>query len=381
MNGQSIVIGSSFHDDFGATNNGSIYVFDFTAIGWQLAAKITPNDLTNNSNFGQRVAINGRTVVATAATSLFSTNTNVTFTVTTPGASYVYLRSETNQYFRPWNLQQKLVPTNAAAGDQFGYSVAVSADTVLVGAPFSSSGGSVYAYARNDTNWTLQTQLVSSNLTKGDNFGFSISMMANRALIGAEGKVSNNISGLGAAYIFEQADTNWFEQQELLPLQQGTDFAFGFSTAIGALGMIVGASSATIAQGTGAAYAFTSSQSIVSIISATATPSVLISENQLLVPVTITVQTTGSNVTSRIIAVTSNQPAVGRGTAADAPDWIITGDLTVLLRAEGDDNIDIDRVYRVLVESTDSFGNIATTTVPVIVPHAFGGVATVPATP
>ena len=379
MSQQSLVIGASFHSDFGSTNNGSIYVFDFTAIGWQLAAKITPNDLTNNSNFGQRVAMDGSTLVAGAASSLLSTGP--VFTVTSRGAAYVYLRSETDPFFRPWNLQQKLVPTNAARADQFGFSVALSGDTALVGAPFSSAGGSVYAFERNNGSWTQETQIVSSNLASGDNFGFSISMLGNRALIGASGKTTNDFSGLGAAYIFEQADTNWFEQQELLPLQNGNNFQFGFSAAVGGQAMLVGASSATIRNGTGAAYAFSGSQSILSIVSATATPSLLIVQDRSLVPVTITVSTTGTNVTSRIISVSSNQAAVGRGPNGDTPDWVITGDLTLLLRAEGDDNVDVDRVYNIVVQSTDSFGNTATTTVPVTVPHTLGGVATVPLTP
>lgn len=379
MSGQSIVIGASFHNDFGATNNGSIYVFDFTAIGWQLAAKITPRDLTNNSHFGQAVALDGSTLIAGAANSLLSTGP--IFTVTSRGAAYVYLREETNEFYRPWVFQQKLVPTNAAVGDQFGFSVALSRDTALVGAPFSSVGGSIYAFVRNNETWTEQTQLVSSNVAAGDNFGFSLSMLGNRAVIGAPGVTSNNVPRLGAAYIFEQEDTNWFEQQELLPLQKATDFQFGFSTAVGAQAMLVGASSAPIGGGTGAAYAFSSSQSILTILSATATPSQLFVEDHLLVPVTISVRTTGTNVSSRIISVTSNQPAAGRGANGDAPDWVITGDLTLLLRAEGDDNVNIDRIYEIVVESTDNFGNFATITVPVIVPHTLGGVATVPVTP
>jgi hypothetical protein len=85
MSGGSIVVGSSFHSDFGATNNGSIYAFDFTAAGWQLAAKITPNDLTNNSNFGQRVALDGNTLIAGASNSLATTGL---VTTVTPGAAY-----------------------------------------------------------------------------------------------------------------------------------------------------------------------------------------------------------------------------------------------------------------------------------------------------
>jgi hypothetical protein len=301
--------------------------------------------------------------------------------VTSPGAAYIYRRFDTNQYFRPWILEQKLVPTNAARRDQFGYAIALSGDTALVGAPFSPAGGSVYAYSRNVTNWTLQTQLISTNQTNGDNFGASVSVLGNLALIGAPGTSSNDFLGLGAAYIFEQTDTNWFQQQQLLPLQNGTNFEFGFSSAVGALGMLVGASSAPVGVGTGAAYAFSASQSIVGIVSATARPSILLVEDNSLVPVTITVVTTDTNVTSKIVSVSSNQATVGSGVNGDAPDWVITGDLTLLLRAEGDDNATVDRIYSIVVQASDNLGNTTTTVVPVIVPHTLGGFATVPVTP
>jgi hypothetical protein len=400
-----------------------------------LTAKITPNDLTNNSFFGQRVAMSGNTIIACASRSLIPVGN---FFFTSPGAAYVYTRTNVTPYYFPWNLQQKLLPDNFTDSGQFGYSVALDGDTALVGAPFTSEGGSVFTFIRNGNVWTNQTQLVPGDRTNGDNFGSSIALQGSRAVIGAAGKNSNNITGLGAAYVFTQtnvlfgtnffaftnalaqtntfadtnvfaptnafADTNifaptnvfpptnaiattnelvetnllaqfnagWIEQEELLPLQTSDNFEFGFSVAIGNQGILVGTPAAPINRGTGAAYVFGSSESIVSIVSATASPSILTPPNRLLVPVTINVVTTGSNVISKIVSVTSNQGDVGVGINADAPDSIITGDLTVLLRAELPDNVNVDRVYNVLVESMDRFGNIAMTTVPVVVPHTLG---------
>jgi hypothetical protein len=565
--GQTIVVGSSFHSDFGATNSGAVYVYDFTGIGWQLAAKIVPNDLTNNSFFGQRVAMSGDTLVIGANSSLIG-NTNFPFI--TPGAVYIYIREETNQFFRPFVLQQKLLPPDLRNGGNFGFSVAISGDTALVGAPGATNGGTVFAFVRNNSLvWTQQTQLIASNTVPGDNFGFSVGFQGVRAVIGAPGAASNDLAGVGAAYVFTQtnvpssaslftatnpvttnpfapavaiaptnviadtnqfasantsaqsnavADTNvftpptvvaptnviassnfftsanvtaqsnslantnifapssaparttvltgtnaatpatvvaqsnavantnavafptanvvtnviaqptnvgtasafvgstnvfsasnilagtglvqttvngqtnivitqanetaqandgWVEQQELRPLQQSANFQFGFSIGIGTSGIIVGTPSAQINRGNGAAFVFESSESIVSITSLRATPPILLTQNRLFVPVTVTVETTGPNVTSRIISVTSNQADVGRGANADAPDSIITGDLTVLLRAEGNDNVDFDRVYNIVVEATDQFGNFAIAAVPVIVPHSLGGTPSV----
>jgi hypothetical protein len=289
---------------------------------------------------------------------------------------------------------------------------------------------------------------VPSDLTNGDNFGYSVAFQGTRAVIGAVSKDSNNITGLGAAYVFTQtnvfigtnvlsatnafaqtnlpgatnalfetnliADTNvfsppspvaltnavvstnalvdtnlvpetnaivqtnsgWIEQQELLPLQTSDNFEFGFSVAIGTQGILVGAPAAPIGRGTGAAYMFGSSEAILSIVAATATPSMLTPPNHMMVPVSIHLITTGSNVVCKIIAITSNQADVGTGRNADAPDAVITGDLNAMLRAELPDNVNFDRVYNILVECRDTFGNIATTTVQVVVPHTLGAAST-----
>lgn len=433
LSGQSIVIGSSFHSDFRATNNGAIYVFDLTAIGWQLSAKIVPNDLTNNSFFGQSVAMSGDTVIVGANNSLVGP-TN--FPLVSSGAAYVFVRRPVTSFFAPWSLQQKLLPTNLFGGTQFGFSVAIEGETALVGAPSTANGGAVDAFVRsNGIVWTQQTQIVASNLTRGDRFGASVALQGTRAVIGAPNKASNNVVGVGAAYVFSQlpeestnavsatnriaallqpptfrqtnalvftnasgemtvfvptdaptetnvvAETNstnvtnaisennagWVQEQEMRPLQTSTDFHFGFSVAVGTPGILVGTPFPTIGTGDGAAYVFTSSESILSILSATATPSVLTPQTVSLVPVTISVVTSDTNATSRIVSVTSNQSVVGQGVSSTTPDWIITGPLTLLLRAENDNAFSVNRVYNILVESADRFGNLATVNVPVIV--------------
>lgn len=493
LSGLSIVVGSPLRSDFGATNNGAIYVYDLTGAGWQLSAKILPNDLTNGSFFGQRVAMSDNTLIAGANLSIIG-NTNFFFIGA--GAAYVYTRTNVTPFFAPWNLQQKLLPNDFRNSGQFGFSVALDGDTALVGAPFTTEGGTVYAFVRTGSVWTNQALLTPSDLTNRDDFGFSVALQGTRAVIGAVSKDSNNITALGAAYVFTQtnvptglnvimatntpsstnvfagtnifapnnplvatnalantnifaptnalvqtnaftnplvqtnvlADTNifaptnplvqtnvfantnifattnpfpstnaivatnelpqtnlvaqtnetgatnngWIEQQELRPLQTAKNFEFGFSVGTGTQGILVGAPAAPIGRGTGAAYIFGSSEELLSIVSATASPSILTPPNRALVPVTVLIVTTGSNVTSKIVSITSNQPDVGIGPNADAPDAIITGDLTALLRAELPDNVNADRVYNLLVKCTDEFGNIATTTVQVVVPHTMG---------
>lgn len=106
------------------------------------------------------------------------------------------------------------------------------------------------------------------------------------------------------------------------------------------------------------------------ILSVKADPKVLQPPNGKLVPVAITVRATDAcgPVTSKIVSVTSSEPVGGDGTS---PDWIITGDLTVSLRAEVNSRW-FNRIYRIKVECRDSSGNASYDTVTVLVPHENG---------
>ena len=104
--------------------------------------------------------------------------------------------------------------------------------------------------------------------------------------------------------------------------------------------------------------------------SVSATPSVLERPNHEMVPVLVSVSvadTCGGNATCRIVSVTSNEPVQGAGGGDTAPDWVITGDLTLNVRAErlGQGS---GRIYRITVACTDSAGNRSTSTVTVGVP-------------
>ena len=104
----------------------------------------------------------------------------------------------------------------------------------------------------------------------------------------------------------------------------------------------------------------------VPISSVTATPNVLWPPNHKMIPVTLSVGPSGScgALSCKIVSVTANEPL-------QADDWVITGNLTVNLRAErsGDGN---GRVYTITVECVDGAGNVTTKTVTVTVPHDQG---------
>jgi len=129
-----------------------------------------------------------------------------------------------------WVQRAKLVAYDGSQNDQFGLSVSISGDIAIVGAPYDDENGqesgSAYIYERSSaTNeWVLSTKLTTTNGAQNDNFGRSVSINDNRALVGAFQKASG-FGGSGIAYLFEkQSDTNtWTEVARL------TDFEGIFS--------------------------------------------------------------------------------------------------------------------------------------------------------
>ena len=105
-------------------------------------------------------------------------------------------------------------------------------------------------------------------------------------------------------------------------------------------------------------------------VSLTASPNVLGDPNHKMVPISIAAVVSDlvdPSPITRIISVSSNEPDNGRGDGNRSPDWQITGDLTLLLRAERSGR-GTGRTYTITVESSDSFGNAAVQTVTVFVP-------------
>jgi hypothetical protein len=192
----------------------------------------------SDSFFGYSVAIDANTALVGAW------NDNAM-----AGAVYVYVRSGTT-----WSLQQTLTAADGAAGDEFGYAVALSGNEALVGAAVKDNGqGYVYAFARSGTTWALQQEFTETTGAPNDCFGCSLALSASTAVIGADGASGN----VGAAFVYTLAGAVWSQQVEFLGQSQG-DF-FGFSVALdpAADAALVGAFG--VANETGAAYLFTRS--------------------------------------------------------------------------------------------------------------------------
>jgi hypothetical protein len=144
--------------------------------------------------------------------------------------------------------QAELTATGGAALDLFGWSVALSGDTALIGAWGTNNGlGAAYVLVRRGTTWTRQATLTTADGAQGDQFGISVALSGDTALIGA-GDQNNN--GIEAAYVFVRRGTTWIRQAELTAAADG----FGLSVALSGDTALIGASRKNYQ--TGAAYVF-----------------------------------------------------------------------------------------------------------------------------
>jgi FG-GAP repeat len=173
------------------------------------------------------------------------------------GAVYVYVRTAPGV----WLQQTKLINSGGTNGERFGSALALLGNTLLVGLDGDNSKrGSVYAYNRAGVSWALPTMLLAPDGVSGDGFGAAVALSASHALIGApyEGNTGpGQISARGAAYAFERTSaTAWSAPVKLLSATPASGDLFGFAVALQGDRAVVGAPFALAGDGRVAVFEF-----------------------------------------------------------------------------------------------------------------------------
>ncbi|HUN81536.1 MAG TPA: FG-GAP repeat protein [Phycisphaerae bacterium] len=248
FDGDTAIVGAWGADTTGGTDAGAAYVLIRNGGLWSQQAKLIASDGATNDNFGLSVAVSGDTAVV-GASGLGG------------GAAYVYVRSGVT-----WTQQAKLTASDAAAGDEFGVSVAIEGNTIVVGAASDDNtggadAGSAYVFTRSGTFWAQQAKLTASDGAAGDSFGYSVALSGSSAIVGAGSDDTTAGSNAGSAYVFIRCGTVWTEQAKLVASDGAANDAFGVSVAISGDMAIVGASGDDTPAGSdaGSAYVFTRS--------------------------------------------------------------------------------------------------------------------------
>ena len=174
------------------------------------------------------------------------------------GGAYVFVNAGGT-----WTQQQELLGSDAGGFDWVGGAVALTGDTAFVGAPnHQGNEGKVYVYTRSGTTWTEGSPLVASDGTPGDahQFGGAIKTDGTTLLIGAPGPdySSTGVYAPGAAYVFTNPGSGWTENQILQPDDSADGDQFGFSIGLDGTTALFGAPAANIGANVhqGAAYVF-----------------------------------------------------------------------------------------------------------------------------
>jgi len=156
-----------------------------------------------------------------------------------------------------WTEIQKLLASDGAEFENFGFSVSVDGDTAVIGARYDDiSRGSAYVFTRSGTTWTQQAKLLASDGAAYDHFGCSVSVDGDTALVGAYGGDQGNDSG--SAYVFTRSGTTWTQQAKLLAADGEEYDFFGYSVALDGDTAVIGApADDDMGWDSGSAYIFT----------------------------------------------------------------------------------------------------------------------------
>jgi hypothetical protein len=237
LSGDSALISAPGSD----SGKGAAYVFTCSGSSWIQQAELAASDGAANDSFGVSVSLSGDTALIGA----YGCNVKM-------GAAYVFTWSGSN-----WSQQAKLTASDGEIDDLFGYSVSVSSDTACIGAPgwpYDNLKGAVYMFAHSGSNWSQQAKLIASDGNYGDSFGDSVSVSGDTALIGAPW--CDN--WIGATYVFSRSSSNWTQQAKLTASDGAAYDEFGHSVCVSGDTALIGARGYEYTKG--AVYVFISEQ-------------------------------------------------------------------------------------------------------------------------
>ncbi len=243
LSGDRAFVGAASDDDNGSSS-GSAYVFEWNGSTWVEVAKLTASDGAAGDYFGISVSLSGDRALVGAS----GDDDNGSYS----GSAYVFEWNGST-----WVEVAKLTASDGEAEAQFGSSVSRSGDRALVGAWLDDDNGedsgSAYMYEWNGSAWVEVAKLTVSNREAGDHFGFSVSLSGNRALVGAY-RNDGNGENSGSAYMYEWNGSTWNEVARLTASDATARDEFGWSVSLSGDRALVGAPGSN--EGYGAAYVF-----------------------------------------------------------------------------------------------------------------------------
>ncbi|HEY0986095.1 MAG TPA: DUF4215 domain-containing protein, partial [Kofleriaceae bacterium] len=268
--------------DNSASSSGAVYVFTRSGTTWSQQAYIKASNTDANDHFGTSLALSadgstlavGAYLEASAATTIDGDQGDNS--AERAGAVYVFTRTGT-----AWSQQAYIKASNAEAGDEFGFSVALSGDGSLLavgavdeasaatgvgGDPADNSApfaGAVYVFARSAATWTQQAYIKASNADEGDAFGVAVALSTDGATLAVGAREENSATSdpgdetapsAGAVYVFTRDAATWSQQAYVKSAAPHAGDRFGASVALSRDGSILAAGAYGVASAAGAVY-------------------------------------------------------------------------------------------------------------------------------
>jgi hypothetical protein len=271
ISGDRAIVGAAGDDDKGE-DSGSAYIFEWDGSSWFEEKKLTVSDGAARDFFGGSVSISGGRAIVGSSTDDDNGLDS--------GSAYIYER-RIGIYGVSWFKTAKLMASDGAADDRFGWAVSISGDRVIVGANGANSAyifewngtswseraklmgvhgesvsisgdriivgaradggnGAAYIFEWNGSSWGNRVKLTASDGAAQDSFGISVVISGGRAIVGSPGDDDNG-DFTGSAYIFERCRSSWVETTKLTASDGASQDAFGWSVSISGDRAIVGA--------------------------------------------------------------------------------------------------------------------------------------------
>jgi hypothetical protein len=282
LSGDTLAVGAPFESskatgvngnqsDNSADKSGAVYVFQRSGTLWTQQAYLKASNTDAQDSFGTDVSLDGgRLAVGANGESSKATGVNGNQSdnnAKNSGAVYVFQRTGT-----VWSQQAYLKASNTDAGDDFGWQLSLSGDTLAVSAVDESSNatginrdqtnnsatrsGAVYVFQfqHSGSGWIQQAYLKASNTDAGDSFGWSVSLSDDTLAVGAlyesskamgvnGDQADNSAPGSGAVYLFRRTDDAWVQQSYVKASNTDAHDEFGLSTSVSGDTFAVGAPS------------------------------------------------------------------------------------------------------------------------------------------
>jgi hypothetical protein len=212
--------------------SGVIYVYLRTGTTWALQQRIVPADGENFDGFGGSVDIFSNYLIAGAAGVDIGATSSL-------GAAYIYARTGS-----VWTLQIKLNPSTGNNFDGYGSSVAITDTWAAVGAHKMDVNGNpdqgrIFIYQRNGVSWPSTGAFSSPDAVAGDEFGASVTISGDYVIIGSTHDDGNGLVGQGSVYVYKRESFNWVLKQKILDPTPLPNSRLGFAVGMNGFNVVM----------------------------------------------------------------------------------------------------------------------------------------------